>query len=80
MRRFSVMRAEQGARVRRRSWAGYIINMFEFEFPTGTGIAVPLARRWAVFSDLGQVCVDMLVRIVRVRQDRDGELFRIGDN
>jgi transposase len=22
--------------VRRRSWAGYAINMFEFEFPTGT--------------------------------------------
>jgi hypothetical protein len=35
-RRFGVMRAEQGACVRRRSWAGYTINMFEFEFPTGT--------------------------------------------
>jgi hypothetical protein len=32
-----VMCAEQGACVRRRSWAGYTINMFEFEFPTGTG-------------------------------------------
>jgi hypothetical protein len=31
------MCAEQGACVRRRSWAGYSINMFEFEFPTGTG-------------------------------------------
>jgi hypothetical protein len=31
-----VMCAEQGACVRRRSWAGYTINMFEFEFPTGT--------------------------------------------
>jgi hypothetical protein len=35
-RRFGVMCAEQGACVRRRSWAGYTINMFEFEFPTGT--------------------------------------------
>src|SRR5262252_1239881 len=26
-----------GACVRCRSWAGYTINMFEFEFPTGTG-------------------------------------------
>jgi hypothetical protein len=31
-----VMCAAQGASVRRRSWAGYTINMFEFEFPTGT--------------------------------------------
>jgi hypothetical protein len=31
------MCAEQAARVPRRSWAGYTINMFEFEFPTGTG-------------------------------------------
>jgi hypothetical protein len=31
-----VMCAEQSACVRRRSWAGYTINMFEFEFPTGT--------------------------------------------
>jgi hypothetical protein len=30
------MCAEQAAYVRRRSWAGYTINMFEFEFPTGT--------------------------------------------
>jgi hypothetical protein len=37
MRRFGVMRAAQGACVRRRSWAGYTINMFEFEFRTGTG-------------------------------------------
>jgi hypothetical protein len=35
-RRIGVMCAEQGAHVRRRSWAGYAINMFEFEFPTGT--------------------------------------------
>jgi Integrase core domain len=33
---FGVMCAAQGACVRRRSWAGYTINMFEFEFPTGT--------------------------------------------
>jgi hypothetical protein len=32
-----VMCAERGAWVRRRSWAGYTINMFEFEFATGTG-------------------------------------------
>jgi hypothetical protein len=37
-RRFGVMCAEQGACARRRSWAGYTINMFEFEFPTGTGV------------------------------------------
>jgi hypothetical protein len=36
-RRFGVTYAKQGACVRRRSWAGYTINMFEFEFPTGTG-------------------------------------------
>jgi hypothetical protein len=29
-RRFGVMCAEQGACVRRRSWAGFTINMFEF--------------------------------------------------
>jgi transposase InsO family protein len=34
-RRFGVMCVEQGACVRRRSWAGYTIDMFEFEFPTG---------------------------------------------
>jgi hypothetical protein len=33
------MWAERGACVRRRSWAGYTINRFEFEFPTGIGIA-----------------------------------------
>jgi hypothetical protein len=38
-RRFGVMCAEQGACVRRRYWAGYTIYMFEFEFPTGTGLA-----------------------------------------
>jgi hypothetical protein len=38
-RRFGVMCAEQGACVRRRPWAGYTINMFEFEFPTGTPTA-----------------------------------------
>jgi hypothetical protein len=32
-----VMCGEQGACVRRRSWAGYTIDMFEVEFPTGTG-------------------------------------------
>jgi hypothetical protein len=36
-RRFGVMCAEQGAWVRRPSWAGYTMNMFEFEFPAGTG-------------------------------------------
>jgi hypothetical protein len=36
-RRFGVMCAAQGACVRRRPWAGYTINMFEFEFLTGTG-------------------------------------------
>jgi hypothetical protein len=35
-RRLGVMCAERGACVSRRSWAGYTINMFEFEFPTGT--------------------------------------------
>jgi hypothetical protein len=40
-RRFGVMCAEQGACVSRRSWAGYTINMFEFEFPTGTGLGLP---------------------------------------
>jgi hypothetical protein len=39
-----VMCAEQGACVRRRSWAGYTINMFEFEFPTGTTVIPPLRR------------------------------------
>jgi hypothetical protein len=34
-RRFGLMCAEQSACVRRRSWAGYTINMFEFEFPQG---------------------------------------------
>jgi hypothetical protein len=33
------MCAEQGACVRRRPWTGYTINMLEFEFPTGTGLA-----------------------------------------
>jgi transposase InsO family protein len=36
-RRFGVMCTKQGASVRRRSWAGHTIIMFEFEFPTGTG-------------------------------------------
>src|ERR1700757_3177226 len=63
-RRFGVMRAEQGACVRRRSWAGYTINMFEFEFPTGTGDRQPF---WAygrdkdddirLPCDLGPICV-----------------------
>jgi hypothetical protein len=35
-RRFGVMCAAPGACVRRRSWAGYTINLFEFEFPRGT--------------------------------------------
>jgi hypothetical protein len=35
--------AEQQARVRRRSWASYTIDMFEFEFPTGTRIT-PINR------------------------------------
>jgi hypothetical protein len=33
-RRFGVMYAEQAAHVRRRSWPGYTMNIFEFEFPT----------------------------------------------
>jgi hypothetical protein len=37
-RRFGVMCAGQGACVGRRSWAGYTISMFEFEFPTGTTV------------------------------------------
>jgi hypothetical protein len=45
-RRFGVMCAEQGACVRRRSWAGYTVNMFEFAFPTGTGMTPLRARRW----------------------------------
>jgi hypothetical protein len=40
-RRFGVMCAEQGPCVRRRSWAGYTINTFEFEFPTGTSRVKP---------------------------------------
>jgi hypothetical protein len=35
-RQFGVMCAAQGACIRRRSWADYSINMFKFEFPTGT--------------------------------------------
>jgi hypothetical protein len=31
--------AAQAACVRRQSWASYTIDMFEFEFPTGTGVA-----------------------------------------
>jgi hypothetical protein len=45
MRRFSVMRDEQGACVRRRSWAGYTIDMFEFEFPTGTAAVILIASQ-----------------------------------
>src|SRR5215472_16550745 len=44
-RRFGVMCAQQGACVRRRSWAGYTINMFEFEFPTGTAVLGPADAR-----------------------------------
>jgi hypothetical protein len=39
--RFNVMCAEQGACVRRRSWAGYTINMFEFEFRQERQTRVP---------------------------------------
>jgi hypothetical protein len=35
-RRFYRTAANLRAFVRRQSWAGYTINMFEFEFPTGT--------------------------------------------
>jgi hypothetical protein len=35
---FGVMCVALGACIRRRSWAGYAIGMFEFEFPTGTGV------------------------------------------
>jgi hypothetical protein len=44
-RRFGVMCAEQGVCVRRRSWAGYSINMFEFEFPTGTAAKIETPTR-----------------------------------
>jgi hypothetical protein len=43
-RRFGVTYAKQGACVRRRSWAGYTINMFEFEFRQGQGIAASESR------------------------------------
>jgi hypothetical protein len=49
-RRFGVMCAEQGACVRRRSCAGYTINMFEFEFPTGTACG---RTTDGGFSDIG---------------------------
>jgi hypothetical protein len=39
------MCAEQGACVRRRSWAGYTINMFEFKFPTGQRSKARWSRR-----------------------------------
>jgi hypothetical protein len=44
-RRFGVMCAEQGACVRRRSWAGYTINVFEVsDRHSGVrGLSVPLA-------------------------------------
>jgi hypothetical protein len=42
---FGVMCAEQGACVRRRSWAGCTINMFEFEFPTRTGDQREISRQ-----------------------------------
>jgi hypothetical protein len=29
-----ILKPDQGACVRRRSWAGYTINTFEFEFPS----------------------------------------------
>jgi hypothetical protein len=38
------MRAEQGACVRRRSWASYTINMFEFEFRQGQVRRCPPGR------------------------------------
>jgi hypothetical protein len=38
-RRFGVMCAGLRAWARRRSWAGYTINMFDFEFPAGTTAA-----------------------------------------
>jgi hypothetical protein len=42
-RRLGVMCAEQGACVRRRSWAGSTISIFEFEFPTGhNGLLKPI--------------------------------------
>jgi hypothetical protein len=44
------MCAEQGACVRRRSWAGYTVNMFEFEFPTGTARCPILAGSYVGFS------------------------------
>jgi hypothetical protein len=57
-----VMCAEHGACVRRRSWAGYTINMFEFEFPTGTAVEsgmvqaeVRSAGKFAFRSQSGEV-------------------------
>jgi hypothetical protein len=44
----AVMCAVQGACVRRRSWAGCTINMFEFEFPTGTAAMGPMGARHAL--------------------------------
>jgi diadenosine tetraphosphatase ApaH/serine/threonine PP2A family protein phosphatase len=53
-RRFGVMCPEQGACVRRRSWAGYTIDMFEFEFPTGQpGLAAkPIIDLMPLIDDL----------------------------
>jgi hypothetical protein len=53
-RRFGVMCAAQDACVRRRSWAGYTINTFEFEFPTGT-IAPKMYRN---VSDTAMLAAD----------------------
>jgi hypothetical protein len=39
--------------VRRQSWAGYTINMFEFEFPTGTGIMAGILLNEHVVAEDG---------------------------
>jgi hypothetical protein len=60
-----VMCAEQGACVRRRSWAGYTSNMFEFEFPTGTGDRASRALETSVLGvfAIGDVRSDSIKRV-----------------
>jgi hypothetical protein len=72
-RRFGVMCAEQGACVRRRSWAGYTINMFEFEFPTGTtGVDGEQPNNFisAGASHLLNSCNNSVVSLRSLRQNR----------
>jgi hypothetical protein len=67
------MCAEQGACVRRRSWAGYTINMFEFEFPTGTtGVDGEQPNNFisAGASHLLNSCNNSVVSLRSLRQNR----------